>query len=525
MLKRVSALVVAAAFACALALALVGCGGTTPSKESASAQPSAEASKKTDGSPKILKIASQFAYPSCDPHVDYNGWYTSMYGITETLYKLNDNSQVEPMLAQEATPSDDSKTWTIKLKDGIHFSNKKPLDAEMVIRNFQRLAEKNKRFAYLGECTFKADDKLTFTVTSKEPMPMFKNDLASTEMSIIDLDDTKDFDTDPIGTGPFEMKKFVPKGTVEVEKNPNYWNGSAKIDGAIFYHMADDNTKLLALQNGEIDGYYNATAASIETLKNEGDKFTITSVPAGRLNFMILNTKRLDDTVRKAIVETVDSKAIADYLKGVITPTDGPFKSSTPYGKVTKPAVDPAAAAKLLEGAGYKKNGEGYFEKDGKPLTVKVGYYAARNLDTYAVLIQEQLKKVGIKADLSVVEDPDGTYIKTGDYDLGLYSMVADKAGDPYYFIDRVYRSDSRFNQDGFGSAELDKMINELKDETDVAKRAELANKIVQETIDQNAFDYLGLFNKITILRKGISGFAEHSPFEFYGLSTQTEIK
>lgn len=512
MFKRVSSLIVALL----MALALVGCGGQTPEKPAAD---------KADGSPKILKIAVQFAYPNCDPHVDYNGWYTSMYGVTETLFKLNDQSQVEPFLAESAKVSDDGLVWTFKLKDGIHFSNDNPVDSEMVIKNFKRLAEKNKRFAYFNDIEFKPVDKLTFTATLPKPIPQFKNDLASTEIAIIDVDNTKDFDNDPIGTGPFKIKHFEPEGTVTVEKNTNYWNGTPKIDGAEFIHMADDNTKLLALQNGEIDGYFNITAASLEALQKEGDKFTITSVPSSRLNFYILNKNHLDDTMREAITLSIDSQAIADFLKGVIAPTDGPFRAETPYGKVTKPAYNPEKAQKLLEDAGYTKNADGYFEKDGKVANVKLGYYAARNLDTYAVLMQEQLKKVGIQADLVAVEDPDETYIKTGDYDIALYSMVADKNGDPYYFIDRVYRSDSRFNQDGYGSPELDALINKLQNEPDTAKRAELANEIVQKSIDDHAFGYMGLFNKITVLRKGVTGYAETSPYEFYGITADTDIK
>jgi peptide/nickel transport system substrate-binding protein len=138
--------------------------------------------------------------------------------------------------------------------------------------------------------------------------------------------------------------------------------------------------------------------------------------------------------------------------------------------------------------------------------------------------MQEQLKAVGIASKLTVQEDPDSTYIASGDFDIALYCMIADKAGDPYYCIDALFRADSRWAIGGFESAECEKMIDSLRYETDTAKRAEFANKIVQLVIDDNAFGFVGLFNKTTVMRKGVSGIAEKCPFDFYGVDAATDI-
>ena len=55
-------------------------------------------------------------------------------------------------------------------------------------------------------------------------------------------------------------------------------------------------------------------------------------------------------------------------------------------------------------------------------------------------------------------------------------------------------------------------------------ERAALANQIVQMTIDDNAFGYVGLFNKTTVTRAGVSGIAENCPFDFYGVSADTDM-
>ena len=83
-----------------------------------------------------LRTAASFAYPSLDVHKEYYGWYTSIYGISEALFKFDVNAEVVPCLAESAEV--DGNVWTIKLKDGAAFSNGDPLTADMVIKNIER---------------------------------------------------------------------------------------------------------------------------------------------------------------------------------------------------------------------------------------------------------------------------------------------------------------------------------------------------------------------------------------------------
>lgn len=503
-MKRMTALLLALV----LVFALCACGAKTDGGQTASGG-------------KVLNVAASFAYPSLDAHKEYYGWYTSIYGVTEALFKMGDDSTAQPCLAADA--SADGKTWTVTLRDGICFSNGGAVTAEMVARNLQRAAEVNERFAFLADYTITATDEKTLTITTPEISPTLKNDLASPELGILDLDNTADFDNAPVGTGPFVITFFEPEGTVQVARNDNYWGGDVTLDGAVFYYMQDDDTKLMAMQNGEVDCCTGVSAAAMAVFEREPDTYRIVSVPATRLQFYILNENRLDDAVRAAVNLTVDRDAIAAYLNGTVTAANGPFGAATAYGKVTVPAVDTDRAKALLEADGYTLNADGVYEKDGRELSLNIAYYAARSLDTLATLIQEQLKNVGIAATLTVAEDPDSTYIATADFDLALYCMIADKSGDPYYFIDSTLRNGAYFNVGGFESGECEALIDQLRYETDTSRRAALANEIVQLAIDDNAFGYVGLFNKTTVLRPGVSGFAETCPFDFYGIDAHTD--
>lgn len=506
MKKRLTALALAAL----MLLSLAACG-TAPDNDAGNEQ-------------KILRLAASFAYPSLDAHKEYYGWYTSNYGITETLFRIDDNSAIQPLLAEKAEASEDGLTWTVTLKDGVRFSNGSAVKAEMAVRNLQRAAEVNSRFAYLAEYDMAAMDERTLTITTPEVYPTMLNDLASPELAIMDLDGSADLDNAPVSTGPFVIKSFQPEGTVEVTRNESYWGGEVKLDGAVFYYMQEDEPKLMAMQNGEIDAYTSVTAAAREIFLSDPDTYQLTDIPATRLQFYILNEATMDDAVRAAVNLAVDCEAMAAYLGGTVSPAVGPFSTSAAYGKVTKPAPDAEKARALLEQDGYTLNGDGLYEKDGQPLTLTVAYYAARSLDSIALLIQEQLKSVGITVTFNCQEDPDATYIANRDFDIALYCMIADKNGDPYYFIDSTLRKGGYFDVGGFDSAECQQLIQQLQYETDEAQRAALANRIVQLAIDDNAFGYVGLFNKTTVMRKGVSNISENCPFDFYYINAATDI-
>ena len=487
-------------------LSMAACGGGSSSEGSGD---------------NILRTAASFAYPSIDVHTEYYGWYTSIYGLSEALFKFDENAKAVSCLAEDAVA--DGTTWTITLKDGVAFSNGNPLTADMVIRNIERLAEVNNRFAYLADFDWKAVDDKTITVdTGKDVYPMLKNDLASPECGMIDLDATEDFDTNPICTGPFVIKEFNPEGDVTVARNENYWGGDVKLDGAIFYYMQEDDPKLMAMQSGEIDCYNSVSSAALEVYEKDPDKYVVESVPGTRLQYYIVNENRLDDKLREALTLIVDKNAMADYLKGTVSAANSPFPDSTAYSKVSIPSVDTAKAKELIESDGYELNADGIYEKDGKPLKLNIAYYAARSLDTLAVLMQEQLKACGIDSYLTVEEDPDSTYIATADFDIALYCMISDKCGDPQYFIDSTLADGAYYNVGGFKSDEAQAMIKQLHTETDPAKRADLANKIIQIAVDDNAFGYVGLFNHTTVMKPGVSGFAEKIPFDFYGIDANT---
>lgn len=504
-----------------MAACLAGCGqqqaATTASPAPAveTAEPAAE---------KIVRIGDLFAntYTSLDAQKESFGWYTSALGLTETLFRIDDTYTVRPWLAESA--SVDGSTWTIRLRDDVVFSDGSKLTAAIAAACIRRAPEVNELAAALAGADVEVVDDRTFTITTAEYLPTMLNELCNVYTSIINLDASADIDNAPVCTGPFRVSEFDPGVSVKLVRNDNYWGGGVKLDGVEGRYVADADTLSLAFQNGEIDAYIGPTTNDLRLFSASPDKYTVVSTPASRLYYYYLNMARLPDKdLRAAVNMAVDPDAVCTLLAGLASPTVGAFGPDTAYGNVTKHGYDPEGAKALIEGLGYTMGADGYYEKDGQPLTLDIAYYAARSIDKIVLLMQEELKAVGIKATLTVSEDPDGTYITTGDFDIGVYCMIANPSADPYYYLNRVVGG-GLYTSGGYDDADAKALLTELYSEPDAARRAELATRIQQKILDDEAMGFIALLNKITVMRAGVVNCNEANPVSFYFLNADTDI-
>ena len=522
-----------AALSILTALALTACGGDTGTQtetDASSASVSsegetaeAEVEEELVETDDIIRVGQSVGNTNLDPHKEYFGWNDCTYGLNEALFKVSDDYTVEPWIAESAEM--DGNTWTIKLKDGVCFSNGNPLTSQIVIDNLKRAAEVNNRFVAFKDWEFAVVDDSTFTITTPSVYVTLPNDLSDPSLSMVDLENTESFETNPICTGPFKVETFDPgSGDITLSRNENYWDGVVVLAGADIKWITDDESRLMAMQNGEIDCYPNVTSSAAEIFAIYPDMYDLVTVPSARIQYYMIHS-RVPESVREAINLIVDKEEIAAYLSGATIPAVGPFSTEVPYGKAEVPETNVKKAKEVLEADGYTIGADGFYQKDGQPLTINLSTntMGGRFLDDVAIIMNQQLAAAGINSSIYQVENAD-QYISSGDFDIGFYSMVADKAGDPYYFLDAILRDDVYLDCMGYDNQEIQDLLQELLYEEDADKRAELANEIVQITIDENMFGWVGIFNKTTVLSKGVKGFAETSPFDYYGLTASSRL-
>lgn len=299
--------------------------------------------------------------------------------LYDPLVVPNEKGGYSPYLAESVEASADYKTWTIKLRKGIKFSDGSALDAKLVRDNLDayRGAEEygdtggeNPRgglllpFVYRDIADVEATDDLTVVVTMKRPWVAFPASLyASGRVAILgraQLEGSKEeCERQPVGTGPFEMTSWEGT-TLKLERNPNYWQKAPDgkpypyVDAVTFVTMPNDDERIASLQRGDINIMHSSASADMAgnfaSLAHDGAVNLIVSDVRTEGSFMLLNATRPPfDTVegRVAAAQAIDRAKVNEISnRGFPNLATGPFPPGT-MGYLENndaPAYDPAAA-------------------------------------------------------------------------------------------------------------------------------------------------------------------------------------
>lgn len=496
-------------------ISLSGCGssGSTSS-----------ASEETYKKDVVLGLA-QLANYKWDPHIDWNGWYTVRYGLTETLFKITDDFQIEPWLA-DSYENVDNYTWKIKLKDGITFSTGKTVTGDDVVANLKRAAQINSRASFLVDAEYTVDGN-TVTIKTQSACATFINNLADPYSSIIDLDGVTDVTQEikmPVGTGPYALQEVVTDDYAKFAKNSNYWDGEPQMDTLTVKYIADMDTLAMALQSGEIDLAYDVSKDGVALFSSDS-KYTVKTAENCRPYMIYMNCSTLSADVRKAINQAVDKNSICNYLlAGTTTAAIGPFSSKMAYSSgLTQTEYNVDACKATLSAAGYTDtDGDGFVDKDGKKLTIRLMLYARLSQQAIATEMQAELKKAGINCEVTVSDNRN--YLTTGDFDLGMYTVATAPVGDSEAFFSTYVKTGASANYGKYSQDEIDSLITTLKGTFNTSDRISLTKQIEQKMLNDNAYMFIGMVNLSMVAVSGAENF-QNAPCEYYYITKDSCIK
>lgn len=190
-----------------------------------------------------------------------NGSIFMIVQIFDTLVETQDAPVPQPAIATSWTVSDDSKTWTFTLREGVKFSNGDPLTCDDVKFSVDRFADPKVNTNYGGfgaaiaatECASTS----SFIVKLKEPQGAFLDYLSTFIPSIVpkaayEKMGDKAFSEQPIGSGPFVVKEWVRGQRLVLERNPYYWkSGQPYLDRIVIDYVPDENSRMLKVESGE----------------------------------------------------------------------------------------------------------------------------------------------------------------------------------------------------------------------------------------------------------------------------------
>jgi len=404
---------------------------------------------------------------------------------------------VHPFLAESLTPDATYKTWTLKVRPGIKFTDGTDLNADAVV--FNLVAQTKSALigpALANVATITKADDMTVTITTKTPWVSFPAYLTGQAGFVaspkwLQAVDAKAADpTHMVGTGPFMFDSYTPGQSLIVKRNPNYWrkdqygNQLPYLDSVELRVIADDQTRTKALEAGDIDVLHTSGGQSISDLRKQKDTLPmIEQAQFGETGYVLLHVNKppLDDQrVRCAMSYAVDKKGLIDATAAGVNPVANSPISPGQEGFLADngaPSFDPAKAKALVDA--YKKDHAGVAP------TVVLGTTTDQIALTQAQLIQANLQDVGFKTTIKQIEQ--SAYITLallGDKDFQAFGW-RNNAG---FSIDQQYIwwSSSTAAPDGqlalnFGrmkDPKIDADLAAARGEPDAAKRKVLAEDI-----------------------------------------------
>src|ERR1700681_642613 len=266
---------------------------------------------------------------------------TAAAAIFDTLVTLDDKGQPAPKLAQSWTHSDDYKTWTFKLRQGVKFHDGTPFNAEAAKANFDRQKDPANKcrcaFYIAGIHDVQAADESTLVYNLTDPAVNFPSLLTIQSSNFVMQSPTAwktkgdDYNRNPVGTGPYILKSWTAGDRMVLERNPDYWNkGHPYLDRIVLKPLPDAQSRFASLQSGEADIIWDdeADADNIQRAQKDS-KLAVHTYAGSGASVYAFNTKAapFDDLrVRQALVMAIDRKKMSQAItNGLARPASNPY--------------------------------------------------------------------------------------------------------------------------------------------------------------------------------------------------------
>jgi peptide/nickel transport system substrate-binding protein len=408
--------------------------------------------------------------------------------MAEPLFMLNyESGEIEPWLGEEMTSNESLDVWTLKLREGVKWSDGEDFNADDIVFTVDTMV---KGGAEVGDITGmiafidsveKVDD-LTVQFNLNKPNPRFQLDNFSVRIwgSVIILPEHiwkdqdpltfKNYDPDqgwPVFTGPYRLNSVSPT-EFTYERNDDWWGaqtGFAELPAPkklVWTWAGPEETRTALMAEGQLDSLMDITLGAFEALQARNPNVVAwrSDLPFAWLdpcarNIELNNTVEPwnDKDMRWALNHAIDRDEIVEIAyENTTIPSESIYPAYPPlnrlvdlakqeglYDKYPLTTHDPDRAIEIIESKGYTKQGD-YYEKDGKELSLDI-----QNSEAYiekqriAQVVVEQLQRIGINASARNVADT--TWQEN--YQLGEFEarggwQTCGSVNEPWYSLDTL---------------------------------------------------------------------------------------
>ncbi|MFT4215307.1 MAG: ABC transporter substrate-binding protein [Microbacterium sp.] len=421
--RRAAAVV---ALAVTAGLVLAGCsGGTDGTDDSAST-----------GDERISLVMMQPPTAALSPFSD-DVAKLSRWSTAEALVRLNDDLEIEPLLATEWTQPDDL-TWVFTIREGVTFHDGTALDAAAVKNSIDQAVAATTPPRALNGVTItsvEATGDYEVTITTEEADGLMLNRLSSPQLSIFAASAYGDDGTvNPIGTGtgPFVLTEVDGTTTATLDRYDDYWGDVAIAAGIDVSFVPDGAARAASLRSGEADIAESIPVSQVPLL----DEDMVYEIVMPRSTLLALNNSDgpfADAAVRAAARAAIDPSVLVDTVfEGSASVATGLLSGAIPWVEALRGDVSSATAPATVDG-----------------IEITLATYSDRaELPEVAVQLQEQLEAAGFVVTQDVRE-----YVNmeeemlAGGFDAVIYSRgTLLDTGDALSFLLSDFSCDGGYN-------------------------------------------------------------------------------
>lgn len=454
-----------------------------------------------------LIVAVPDAPSYMDPQVQASiATYRVTTQIFDRLVSLDTDMNLVPGLAESWDVEDDTTT-VFHLRKGVKFHNGEELTAEDVKYSLERcIASSGVNYNYLIISDIIIVDDYTVKIVTSEPFNALLYRLTLDAASIISKKaDTnpEEFNKHPVGAGPFKFVSWEMGGDVVLEANEDYYKGAPAIKKLIFRQIPEALNRSIGLETGEVDLAYDLAITDLEMLEGNDD-ITVKTVPSTTVWYLGFNVQKqpLDNLlVRQAVAYGLNKQDVIDIVyNGVASPTHNTMLTSGLFGYAPDTVTydyNVEKAKEILSEAGYP---------DGFSTTLWCS--DSQVMRDIAVVVQEQLRLIGITAEIKTVE-AGNYYAATGEGQQDMF-ILSKTSIDPDSMLRAMYHTDAfgpSGNRSFWADPEVDQKLDEASTTTDQDKSKQLYAEVQTIVAEQVPLIPIMIENLNAGMQSNVKGF------------------